>query len=276
MNRGALIRSYTALHEGLLPTSIRSVRLPRPTATRVDIGRATAIEYDKSTPRGLEGFRHDFGPGAGPVLQHDERGKLQTAGGRYRVTTKGIVDMAASNTRYSRGYPMAQRVNPSEMQRRSKEMNYTQFAVEGAKIGGTAIVMTLASDMVFRRTDFSYAMRGGIGGAFGIITGLLVARWMPALGIGLFTYGLTYFGRYTAASINMQRFLTNVTSGTRAQLPAPGQAPTSNAITNAATWDAATPAQRAAFGARPAAGLPFGPHGASAIRAVRLAQPLAA
>lgn len=253
MTPAAIARRYTALHEGLAPSSIRSVRTPKPTRVRIDLGRATAIEYDKKTLKGVEGFRHDFAPGAGPMLQHDETGRLHASGGRYHVTTHGIEDRPMSkNSIVRRGYSQPKRSNPGK----SSAENYAAFAVEGVKIASTAVVLTLATDMVFRRTDFTYGYRAMIASAFGVISGLLVARWFPAIGIGLFAYGLTYGGRYAAASLNMQRFLANVVSGTREPLPAPASQPT-----------AGTPP------ANPTgAGLPQ-PRAAQAMGAVRLAQP---
>lgn len=63
------------------------------------IGRATAIQYLKRTPKGLEKYWHPFEPHAQPKLGVDAHGIPAFWAGRYRVLDGGITDRSPRSVR---------------------------------------------------------------------------------------------------------------------------------------------------------------------------------
>lgn len=77
-------------------TRARRVAFVVPKAVAV-MGFCDAIEYSTTHGRRAKLYRHDFAPGAKPLLcAGPERGQLFLIGGRFRVTGRGIVDLSAS------------------------------------------------------------------------------------------------------------------------------------------------------------------------------------
>lgn len=83
---------FTDLHEGLSPVAVTCGEYQAPSGRIRTLGRITAIQYRKRTPKGLETYWHPFAPHAQPRIGLDQRGKVVIWAGRYRVLTGGITD----------------------------------------------------------------------------------------------------------------------------------------------------------------------------------------
>lgn len=77
------------------PTRAKRVAFKVPRSLTV-MGRVTFIGYTTTIGREARAYKHDFAAGSRPLLCADpESGKVFLIGGRYRVTSRGIVDLDA-------------------------------------------------------------------------------------------------------------------------------------------------------------------------------------
>ncbi|HVZ47840.1 MAG TPA: hypothetical protein VG916_03580, partial [Gemmatimonadaceae bacterium] len=90
--------AFARLHGFDVPA--RRVRVDQPRGYLVDVGRLTAVEYDRLMDEGLgrrwESWRHEFRTGTGPDLAADARGHGFLHGGHYEITDHGVEDMKRS------------------------------------------------------------------------------------------------------------------------------------------------------------------------------------
>jgi hypothetical protein len=88
------LAEYRRTHWGLGGVRrVRELLAPDPTAgTLVELGRLVSVVYETRKLGDLERteYEHDFGPRGRPILAFNASG-LVIVGGRYRVTTRGIV-----------------------------------------------------------------------------------------------------------------------------------------------------------------------------------------
>lgn len=73
------------------PGKIGSVRIPKNPRALMTLGYLSAVEYD-TTQGAARNYRHVFSPGSRPILATDGR-RLYVVRGRFRVTSRGIVDI---------------------------------------------------------------------------------------------------------------------------------------------------------------------------------------
>lgn len=77
------------------PKRTRRVSVTLPKSLTV-MGRMLAIEYSTTHDGKAVAYKHQFAPGSRPLFCADPRtGKIFLIGGRYRVTSRGIVDINA-------------------------------------------------------------------------------------------------------------------------------------------------------------------------------------
>ena len=74
------------------PSRARRVSVSIPRALMV-MGKAEFIGYRTTHGDEAKLYKHDFKPGSRPLLCVDQHGKIFFVGGRYRVTSRGIVDL---------------------------------------------------------------------------------------------------------------------------------------------------------------------------------------
>lgn len=75
------------------PTRARRVTITLPKSLTV-MGRILAVEYATTHGDKSVAYKHKFAPGSRPLFCADPRsGKIFLVGGRYRVTSRGIVDI---------------------------------------------------------------------------------------------------------------------------------------------------------------------------------------
>jgi hypothetical protein len=98
-SRRKLVDHFTDLHEGSRPRSVTCGEYSAPSGRIRTLGRITAIQYRKRTPKGLETYWHPFAVHAQPRIGLDQRGKVVIWAGRYRVLTGGITDRSRSSVK---------------------------------------------------------------------------------------------------------------------------------------------------------------------------------
>lgn len=85
--------------------------------------------------------------------------------------------------------------------------NTERFMMDGLKISGTAALMTVGGEMLMRRTNLSFAARGGVQAGAGILIGLASAKYAPNFAMGALTYGVVAAVRGAAQEIELRQFL---------------------------------------------------------------------
>lgn len=84
---------YEAFHEGP-PTDGVMVNIPIPPKTVWQLGRVISIAYEARIEGELVSFEHEFKARSAPHLAVSSDGKsMFLAGGKFRVTERGITDI---------------------------------------------------------------------------------------------------------------------------------------------------------------------------------------
>lgn len=77
------------------PTKIGRVSIPRAPKAVMVLGYLSAIEYDTTIGSRAQGYRHSFKGSSKPMLCSDGK-RLYIVRGRFKVTSRGIVDISSS------------------------------------------------------------------------------------------------------------------------------------------------------------------------------------
>lgn len=86
------MQHFTTLHEGMTPARLSCETFRGPTHPVRPLGRATAVQYLKRTPKGLEKYWHPWAEHAQPKLGVDAEGFPVFWSGRFHVLDGGITD----------------------------------------------------------------------------------------------------------------------------------------------------------------------------------------
>lgn len=76
------------------PKRVKKIAVPRLPRAAMVMGYVTSISYDTTHGNRAQGYTHPFAPASRPLLCTDGK-RLFIIGGRFRVTSRGIVDLDA-------------------------------------------------------------------------------------------------------------------------------------------------------------------------------------
>lgn len=86
-------QAYNAFHEGP-PTDGMMVNIPNPPKAVWELGRVISIAYEARIEGELVSYEHEFKARSAPHIAVSSDGKAMFfAGGKYRVTERGITDI---------------------------------------------------------------------------------------------------------------------------------------------------------------------------------------
>ncbi len=251
MNKRALAKAYTDLHEGEPPAAIARVKVARPPKQLIELGPLSDVVYEKATTEGRIPYHHDFADHARPILARDERGKLHVLQGRYTVTAEGITDMKRRH-RHGSKYTFGghSRSNPSHgrKHRRGKSRHalmarsrrnptaeswLKDMGVALAAAGAYELTTTIIMNHAPMVRDYDPAKRMMIQGAGGIALGFLARKMYPRVALGLAVGGGTSLVEGALAATTVSNYLdrmfaravTTLAPSTTSGAPASSSAP---------------------------------------------------
>ncbi len=95
--------------------------------------------------------------------------------------------------------------------------NATKFVKDGLVIGGTAALVSVGAQMALRRTNYSYAAKGGLTAAAAGLAALALANRAPRVAIGLMGAAVTAGVQGLSEQMRLQNYLARVAGNTPAR-----------------------------------------------------------
>jgi hypothetical protein len=232
-------RRYAGLH-GEPPRRVAWRAPAREPAYLVDVGRVTAVEYERKKPGGDVLYRHAFRKHSRPSIAHDERGQLHWLGGRYTTTSHGIEDRGrgAETMARSRKHHRRPRRNPSgkgksgavrRMLGHGEQANVVQTLKDAGVIGLVAAVTKIGASALLRQTSWSPETRGALAAGAQLLGGIGLAATgaAPRAAIGMLVGSTLEVVDTGISSYTTSQYLASLGRPASAQaagvLPAGGQ-----------------------------------------------------
>lgn len=146
----------------------------RPPRWLAELGELSAVTYLRRLPGRVVAYQHTFAPHARPMLCRDDAGQLQTVGGSYSVTTRGITDSAPRERTTMQRESYDNEGNPVHGRREGKvPLTNPDNTMDGLmeRAGDAAVVAlvaagtTVASDAAVERLPWTEGKRAVLQGA---------------------------------------------------------------------------------------------------------------